>query len=148
MATICQVQISEDIEKILKDKSIDETVKARLVNTRVGQGQFREELIRYWRGCAITGYEMKQFLVASHIKPWSKSSNEERLDVFNGILLLPNLDKAFDLGYISFEENGQIKTSDFIESPSVLGIRDDMRIDFIPPHQEYLAYHRDVVFKK
>jgi len=85
--------------------------------------------------------------VASHIKPWRASDDKERLDGYNGILLLPNLDKAFDLGYISFTNKGEIKTSEFIESPKTLGIKKNMKIDVANQHQEYLAYHREVIFK-
>lgn len=89
-----------------------------------------------------------QFLVASHIKPWRISSNEERLSVFNGILLLPNLDKAFDLGYITFNDKGVIKISDFVESPDILGIHLHLKIDLTGPHQEFMAHHREQVFER
>lgn len=148
LAVTCQTQVSEDIEEIIKNKTIDSTQKAILVNTRVGQGKFREKLIKYWKGCALTGYTSTQFLVASHIKPWRKANNEERLDQYNGILLLPNLDKAFDLGYISFTEKGKIKTTEFIESPYLLGINENMKINVVSQHQDYLAYHREYVFDK
>jgi len=148
LADTCQVRLTEDIEEIVRNKTIDDTQKARLVNTRIGQGQFREDLIRYWRGCAVTGYPAKQFLVASHIKPWRDSSNEERLNKYNGILLLPNLDKAFDLGYISFEYKGMIKISNFIESPLMLGIRPELHIALTPEHEDFMAYHREHVFER
>jgi predicted restriction endonuclease len=148
LADTCQVKLTEDIEEIVRNKKIDDTQKARLVNTRIGQGQFREDLIRYWRGCAVTGYSAKQFLVASHIKPWRDSSNEERLNKYNGILLLPNLDKAFDLGYISFEHKGLIKISEFIESPQMLGIRPELHIALATEHEDFMAYHREHVFER
>ena len=146
LASTCQVQLTEDIEEIVRNRTINETQKARLVNTRIGQGKFREDLIRYWKGCAVSGYQSVQFLVASHIKPWRDSSNEERLSVYNGILLLPNLDKAFDLGYISFTHQGTIKISDFIESPEILGIHNQLKINMLHQHQDFMAYHRDYVF--
>ena len=148
LSVTCQAEVTEDIDKIIRDDSIDSTQKAMLVNTRVGQGKFRERLIEYWGGCAVTGYQSTQFLVASHIKPWRSANDKERLDKYNGILLLPNLDKAFDLGYISFTEKGDIKKSDFIESPETLGINGSMKIDITSRHQDYLAYHREVIFEK
>lgn len=148
LSVTCQVEVAEDIENIISDQTIDSTQKAVLVNTRIGQGKFRERLIKYWKGCALTGYKSTQFLVASHIKPWRASDDKERLDGYNGILLLPNLDKAFDLGYISFTDKGAIKTSEFIESPETLGIKEDMKIDVVSQHQDYLAYHREIVFDK
>jgi len=147
LADANQAYVTEDIEEIIQDQTIDSTQKSTLVNTRVGQGKFRDQLIEYWKGCAVTKYPAVQFLVASHIKPWRASTDNERLDKFNGILLLPNLDKAFDLGYISFSDHGHIKTSDFIEQPEVLGIRENMRINLSRHHKEYLEYHREHVFK-
>lgn len=148
LSVACQAQVTEDIQQIINDVTIDNTEKATLVNTRVGQGRFREELIKYWKGCALTRYKTTEFLVASHIKPWRESNNEERLDRYNGLLLLPNLDKAFDLGYMSFSENGKIKISEFIEATDVLGIQNSMMINLAKQHQDYMAYHREVVFKE
>ncbi|MDH5571702.1 MAG: HNH endonuclease [Gammaproteobacteria bacterium] len=140
--------IQEDINNVLEDPEISTTEKSTLISTRIGQGKFRNGLIDYWQGCAITGYKDTRLLVASHIKPWKVSKHNERLDPFNGLLLLPNLDKAFDLGYISFTDKGIIKTSEYIESPGALGIKENMRINVVSQHQDYLAYHREYVFEK
>jgi hypothetical protein len=140
--------ITDDIEEIIGDASITETQKATLVNTRIGQGKFRESLIDSWKGCAVTQYNNSRFLVASHIKPWKDSTNEERLDPHNGLLLLPNLDKVFDLGYISFEESGAIRISAQLEEVSTLGINLAMSILLADKHQSYMAYHRDIQFKQ
>ena len=82
-----------------------------LVKARVGQGKFRNNLIEYWKGCSVTNCKYITILIASHIKPWKDSSNKERLDVYNGLLLLPNIDKLFDKGYISFRDTGKIMIS-------------------------------------
>lgn len=147
LSVTCQAEVTEDIDEIIQDKTLDSTQKAVLVNTRVGQGKFREELIKYWKGCALTGYQSTQFLVASHIKPWRAADDRERLDKYNGILLLPNLDKAFDLGYISFTEKGHILASEFIESPHLLGIKSSMKVNLEDSHQIYMEYHRENVFE-
>ncbi|MBK6738027.1 MAG: HNH endonuclease [Haliea sp.] len=89
-------------------------------------------MISYWGRCAVSGYPNSRFLVASHIKPWSKSSNVERLNSFNGLLLLPNLDKVFDLGYITFEESGEIRISEAVEQPSQLGLRQGLKVELQP----------------
>ena len=147
LADSCQQLISDDIEEIIQNPEITSTDKSMLVKTRVGQGRFRESLIEYWGQCALTGYMATNFLVASHIKPWRAANDVERLDAFNGILLLPNLDKAFDLGYISFNENGAVKLSEFIETPEKLGITVDMGIQLATRHQDYMAYHRENIFR-
>jgi len=140
------VEIEEDIENIMKDSSHTETDKITLIKTRVGQGVFRKELLSYWKGCAVTGYKLPMMLVASHIKPWRDSGNKERLDHFNGLLLTPNLDKAFDSGFISFDPDGKILISDILGKPKMLGIESHMKIDFDDAHSKYLDYHREVVF--
>jgi predicted restriction endonuclease len=148
LSDITQVSAKQDIDNIILDSSISETQKAVMVNTRIGQGRFRDDLISHWKGCAVTKYQNYSFLIASHIKPWSKSENDERLDPFNGLLLLANIDKAFDLGFISFNENGQILISDHLEECQVLGIHSNMKIMLADQHQDYLAYHREHQFKQ
>lgn len=59
----------------------------------------------------MTGVKAEQFLIASHIKPWSKSENDERLDGNNGLFLSPHIDKLFDGGFISFTIKGQMLVS-------------------------------------
>lgn len=139
--------IEADIDDILRQPDISDTEKSRLVKTRVGQGDFRARLIGYWHGCAVTGYQDVSFLVASHIKPWRVANNAEKLNHFNGLLLLPTLDKAFDGGFISFKNNGDILLSPQLSRPDVLGIRSDMKIRLEQPHFDFLQFHRDEVFR-
>ena len=139
--------IADDIKEIISNKSIDETEKARLVSSRIGQGQYRKSLIEYWGCCAVTGYADPAILVASHIKPWADSSNYERLDTYNGLLLTPNIDKAFDKGYITFAETGRIIISPLLEKPEILGINSSMTIELAYEHKIYLGFHRDNVYK-
>ena len=142
-----QAEVSEDIEDILRDASIEETQRMTYVNARIGQGKFRTELIEYWDKCAVTGYSGKGFLVASHIKPWKVSNSQERLDKFNGLLLLANIDKAFDLGFVTFKTDGGIVISEFIEKPDVLGIHEKMKVNLVEQHQTYMEYHRTHVYE-
>ena len=142
-----QAEVSEDIEDIFRDASIEETQRMTYVNARIGQGKFRTELIEYWDKCAVTGYSGKGFLVASHIKPWKVSNSQERLDKFNGLLLLANIDKAFDLGFVTFKTDGGIVISEFIEKPDVLGIHEKMKVNLVEQHQTYMEYHRTHVYE-
>lgn len=139
-------ELEQDIENIITNRSYAETDKLTLIKSRIGQGEFRTGLLNYWKGCAVTGFKTPTMLIASHIKPWRDSNNQERLDTYNGILLTPNLDKAFDTGFISFDSKGKILMSDVFESHTVLGIETDMKIRFENAHRKYLEYHRDVVF--
>ncbi len=140
-------EIEEDISNVIENTEITATEKSTLINTRIGQGKFRRLLIEHWNGCAITGCRDTNLLIASHIKPWRSSDNNERLDPFNGLLLLPNFDKAFDLGYITFQTHGDIVVSPFLEVPEILGIENSMMLNIGDEHQEYMAFHREVVFR-
>ena len=96
----------QDFMDWLENPLLTDTEKDALVKVRVGQGYFREALIARWKGCAVTQCKEISLLIASHIKPWSQcTTRAERLSPDNGILLSPNLDKAFDRGLISFDDN-------------------------------------------
>ena len=140
-------ELINDIEKIIDSKIPISTEKQNLVKCRIGQGTFREKLIEFWNGCAVTKFKHIEILIASHIKPWSVSSNEERLDVYNGLLLTPNLDKLFDKGYISFDNNGKILISKKLKDFQLLGIKTEMKISIVAEHKKYLDYHRNEIFK-
>ncbi|NVP03207.1 HNH endonuclease [Photobacterium damselae subsp. damselae] len=123
------------------------TDKQSLIKARRGQAQFRSDLINYWGGCAATGNTHRELLIASHIKPWANSSSKERLDPFNGILLIANMDKAFDSGLISFDDNGAILISHVFDDIQSAGVSNEVRIKVTDKHKPYLAYHRKNVFK-
>jgi len=142
-----QVTLNIDLDEIITDEGTSTTEKATLVNTRLGQGKFRTDLIEYWHGCALTGYRNTDFLIASHIQPWAASNDKQRVDPNNGLLLLANIDKAFDRGYITFTDKGKIKISEHLDDHDSLGINKNMAILLQKEHQDYLAYHREITFK-
>jgi hypothetical protein len=72
------------------------TEKEQLVLARRGQGIFRKRLERVEKRCRLTGVDNPRSLIASHIKPWRSSSDTEKLDGYNGLLLAPHVDKLFD----------------------------------------------------
>lgn len=142
--------LTEDLEKINEQDGILETEKTQLVNARMGQGQFRESLLEYWKGCCCTDCKEPKMLRASHIKPWRLCSNKERLDPFNGLLLIPNLDQAFDNGLISFDENGKLVISQALSSEDAekLSISATTKVQLQPKHLSYMQFHRDNIFIK
>jgi putative restriction endonuclease len=140
--------IEFDVETILLQSGVTDTETISLITTRIGQGNFRQKLISLWGGCSVTGYKDPALLVASHIKPWCVSSDSERLDGYNGLLLLPTLDKAFDSGLISFDEKGKIMISPLLKEPIILGIDDAMYIALRLPHLDYMKFHREEVFRE
>lgn len=129
------------------------TEAERLVVARVGQDVFRRGLMEYWDGrCAITGLAVPELLRASHIKPWADCDRDaERLDVFNGLLLGPHLDAAFDAGFITVRENGVVLISDLLPASArdVLGLERPLGIHGLKPsHERYLLWHRERVFRR
>lgn len=139
--------IVTDISDIIELPNVGNTEKSSLIQSRIGQGKFRDSLVKLWGGCAVTKCTEISLLVASHIKPWSKSDNQERLDPYNGLLLLPNLDKAFDLGFISFDSSGNILISSSLPEFRLLGISETMSIQIKEKNKNYLKHHRSHVFK-
>jgi putative restriction endonuclease len=133
---------------ITQNPNIAETEKVQLVKARVGQGLFRDRLLAFWGRCCLTECAYAPVLRASHIKPWRDGSNEERLDVFNGLLLSPNMDALFDKGLISFNDSGEILFSAELtsESKSTLGLRADMKIELSDEHLKYIVWHREHIF--
>lgn len=140
----------EEIKKLeYTYKDLPETEREAVVKSRIGQGEFRKRLVEYWSECAVTGCGESRLLKASHIKPWRDSDNSERINVFNGLLLTPNLDSAFDQGFITFDNEGKIIISKKLSEKErkILGIHPDMKLRRIEPrHVEYLAYHRENLF--
>lgn len=143
----------EDVElKILEaigSSPLEKTEYEALRTSRVGQGLFRRRVLALEKKCKISHVEDPQFLIASHIKPWSHSNNAERLDGQNGILLCPNADRLFDRGFITFEGSGKIVLSDVIEESVALklGVNSEMNIgDFRREQSDYLKYHQDHIF--
>ncbi len=99
------------------------TERSELVTTRVGQGAYRKSILHRWEyQCAVTKFDDTRILIASHIVPWKDSTDEERLDVDNGILLSPTYDALFDRHLITFDERGKIVLSDQIMKNSFLKI--------------------------
>ncbi len=148
---ICAQDIFADIKEFEKsNKGIPETQKETLVQSRIGQGKFRSDLIDYWKCCAVTGCHTAELLKASHIKPWRDCDNIERLDQYNGLLLSPNIDAAFDSGLISFDDDGKILISSKLnkEEAQKIGYHSKLRIlNLSKKHLGYLEHHRNNVFQ-
>lgn len=145
---------SKELEDLSKEPGSDQltaTEKDALVKARRGQGKFREDVISFWRNCAVSDCCELMLLRASHIKPWKHSTNFERLDSNNGLLLNPNLDAAFDKGLISFADDGKIIVSEVLTANDrkALGITSRLHLRRLgAAHLPYLRYHREHVLKK
>ena len=143
--------IEEGEEREIKNRTdIDVTEKYQLVRSRVGQGQYRNNLERHEAGCRITDITDKRFLTASHIKPWVKSNDFEKLDGNNGLLLSPHIDRLFDRGYISFQDNGQLIFSPSLPSDvmTAWGLNNPAKVKPLTNKQSfYMNFHRSEIFR-
>jgi len=137
-----------------KTRSLPRTTEAeRLVVQRVGQDLFRDGLLDYWEGrCAVTGLAVPELLRASHIKAWARcESDVERLDVFNGLLLAPHLDAAFDRGFITVADDGEIVVSPVLGAADrrAIGLDAPLRVaSLVDGHRAYLRWHRATYLKE
>jgi hypothetical protein len=150
--------VSDDIDfwekrleqNVANDSSVAETERLAIIRARNGQGIFKERVSRIENKCRITGVDNPVHLVASHCKPWRDSTNEERLDGENGLLLTPSIDHLFDRGFIGFEDHGQLIISPVAHRPSLhkMGIDTEHTVNvggFTSGQKQFLDFHRNAV---
>lgn len=143
--------LADDLRAIVRRK-LEATTKEALVDARIGQGLFRQEVLKNWENaCAVSGSSVLDAIRASHIKPWRCADDNERLDQFNGLPLIANLDALFDAGLISFDENGRLLISSRLNESerSIYGlVGKSLRNGPLKKISVYLKYHRKNVFRK
>lgn len=138
-------ELSERVEARLA--AIPATERTREVRQRIGQDVFREALFDLWQGrCALSGLALHPALLrASHAKPWASSTDPERLDPFNGLLLAVHYDALFDKGLIAFEDNGRLisRPELSVDMMSLFRVEPGMQLrGLLPGHIPYLRQHR------
>ncbi len=146
-------RLADDAEEeaIQQRTDIGPTMKVNLLSSRRGQGVYRESVELIEKSCRVTGLLDRRHLRASHIKPWCKSNDAEKLDGSNGLLLSPHLDHLFARGYLSFSDPGDLLVSRYL-NPAVLtswGIALPHNVGAFRTEQcRYLEYHRREVFER
>jgi hypothetical protein len=161
---IVKDELDDRVESIIKsDATLESTTKAAVIQARRGQGKFRSNVEEIEKSCRLTGITNPSLLIASHIKPWrSCTTAEQRLDGSNGLLLTPDADLLFDRGFITFENDGDIRISSRFDQEDLrrLGLGDlawkrlgfsDAQVpwksnEFSTGQRDYLAYHRAQVY--
>lgn len=161
---------SEELIAKFKNKKIDdvqvvdwrmfnkETERKAVIKARVNQDFFRNIILSsYNLKCCITKLSIVDFLVASHIKPWSKDK-ENRVNPHNGLCLNSIHDKAFDKGFITITPDYKILISNLLEEYSDEQSVNDFFIKYknqkinLPdrflPSKDFLDYHYHEIFKK
>ncbi len=142
-----------DINKIGEDKY-------SITKQRKGQEYFRRMILQnYGCRCALTGINIPQLLLASHIIPWADITHKkERLNPCNGICLSALYDKAFDSGLITISPDDytvhlssairEYETQEYYDCNfRCISGRKIALPNIHMPSKDYLAYHRDHVFK-
>ena len=164
---ILTIRILAEKEKIALEDKFAETLKGtehlkgeyriREIKTRVNQNVFRQIVIaNYSCKCAISGINIPDLLVASHIIPWSKNE-QERLNPENGICLSPLYDRAYDKGYIGINGKYEIILSKDIKKKgkeeyydkyfaTINGTKIILPQKYYP-NKIFLEYHLDKIFK-
>ncbi|MBP7174116.1 MAG: HNH endonuclease [Cloacibacterium sp.] len=140
-------------KEILKNPTqieVENTSKIIQQTIRIGQEKFRRNLLDEIPFCPITGITDRRILTASHIKPWRVSNNKERLDKNNGFIFSPTIDKLFDIGLISFENNKRLLISKALDKTNIIsiGIEPKRVYEKLPIENrvQYLEYHRNFIF--
>ena len=142
----------EQEETIENDEEISKKKKETIIRARIGQGKYREELLEECPYCPFTLVNDERILIASHIKPWAKANNEEKIDSKNGFMLTPTYDKLFDRGFITFDDEKRVIVSPWLSpmNQKRLNIYTGLLVSKLPldeKRKEYLKYHRENIFK-
>jgi len=136
---------------IVRRTDLNPEEKQQLIRARRGLGVFRRSLETIENACRLTGLLDRRHLRACHIKPWSVSDDQEKIDGCNGLLLSPHIAHLFTRGYISFSDEGELLASRHL-NPAILtswNLRVPMKVGLFQPRQRlYLDYHRREVFDR
>jgi len=138
----------ESLQKTLLYNEMSGTDISKMMKSRISQGAFRQLLmIVYHHKCCLCDVTTTSVLRASHIKAWSNSSREERLDINNGLLLCANHDTLFDKHLISFNpDSGMICISKSIDENqrNALNISNTKKIAVSTDMRTYMELHRNI----
>ena len=142
-----------DIGDLPKGEDREAVIKAR-----VNQSFFRSTILSsYNLKCCITGLSIPDFLIASHIIPWSRNE-EYRTNPHNGLCLNSIHDRAFDKGFITITPEYKVLISRYFDDYS-----DDIAVneffkrfqnqpiilpDRFLPSKSFLDWHYCNIFKK
>ena len=142
-----------------------ETMRLVMHRTRIGQDAFSTTVRqRFGYACGFCGFSPKSLLKegllwGSHIKPWSASNDDERLDPLNGIAACRMHDAAFDRGLITVDDDLRIRRAQLLRSSigsdagvehyfgSVMQDRLLLPSSSEPPLAQYLRWHRNNRFQ-
>ena len=156
-AEILKVSVEKTL--FISSKELEGKEKEVVVKQRINQSAFRSMILQnYEKRCAISGINIPELLVASHIVPWADSTAQQKLNPENGICLSSLYDKAFDRGLITISPDDytiylssallEYETKEYFDKyfGSINKNKLILPIEHIP-NRDFLAYHRDNIFK-
>lgn len=153
---------SRPIEEIItmEEDRVDYMGKEReqIIKIRINQYDFRQRILASYNDkYCITGIDIPDVLVASHIIPWS-INEKERLNPRNGLCLNSLHDKAFDKGLLTITPNFRVCLSKRIMEKKSHNIHQEFFGQFdnksiaLPdrylPDTNFLIWHNTNVFEK
>jgi putative restriction endonuclease len=159
LARLEKKSIETKFSDILKGvEDLKGETKLREVKTRVNQNTFRQIVLANYSGkCAITGIDIPDLLIASHIVPWAKNE-QERLNPENGICLSPLYDKAFDKGFMGIDRHYKVIFSPELKKRTVndyyqtyfriIEGKDIHLPQKYLPKKEFLEWHLEEIFRE
>ena len=143
-----ELYFKEDAKQIFGEDLVNTTKKRDSYLHRLYKNQLQEECEEiYGNSMCVLEKLSYPVLIASHIKPFIESDDNEAYDPYNGLLLSRTIDSLFDLKYISFTDDGKILFSNRI-SEDVKEFWKDYKLEntiLNEKRKEYLAYHRDLM---
>lgn len=133
------------------------TTRRAEVEVRKKQYVFRRMILsNYVSVCCISGLSEPRLLVASHIIPWNKGS-ENRLNPRNGLCLSVLHDKAYDRGLLTVlpdytisvsSEISKLKDDKFIQETLISCHGRQIALpEKFHPDPEFLSWHNEHIFK-
>ncbi|WP_418637663.1 HNH endonuclease [Winogradskyella sp.] len=143
-----ELYFKEDAEQIFGEDLIAITKKRDPYLHRLYKNQLQEECEEiYGNSMCVLEQLSYPVLIASHIKPFIESDDNEAYDPNNGLLLSRTVDSLFDLKYISFTDDGTMLFSNRI-SEDVKEFWKDYKLEntiLNEKRKKYLAYHRNLM---
>jgi|SRR3989344_3653370 len=139
-----------DIEGEIKFSATEREV---LQKVRIHQSTYRKALLKSFdQECVITGIKYAPILDASHIKPWKVSSDEEKLNPLNGLLMIGTCHKLFDLGLVGVNLDSNLLVSPFlpVEELTKINVKSGthLKIPNLTDRMPYLDWHRNNIFQR
>ncbi|WP_409300188.1 HNH endonuclease [Peribacillus sp. SCS-155] len=129
---------------------IVETESELKAKIRMGLEKVRKEMLPLWQcKCALCDIDLSELLTVSQSKPWKDSTNHEKADPYNGVLLCSNHAALYNNGLIAFDGQGRLHISLEINQEDYLkyGLTAGTKIMVHPENKIYFKWHKKNIFR-